>query len=770
MRNRFWYIFISILLILSACPAGAQRPASLPQASQFVVDSLAPDLMSYMVQSPFPGARVETALAAYEPLGTSHYQYLAKLEKSTKGAVADSVLSSLLEGIRGISGRRAIMICGDIDIKRTRDSLKVLAARMLAGDSLAFADRGLHLPGIDGPVMKDRPCSITLTSPRLSREDMGSTVARVSARYSHWLGAEYARRCRRALMDAGIACGNVGYDYYPSYSHGGDETLAVYASVAGADIEKARQVMRLSLLGTAEGGYRNWPPADDVADTRSPMERCRDAFLYGADLASNEIAADWFSKHSLDRKSEFELFKAFAKGYVSDLRTEASRSDQQWFSKIPLMLEKPDMADTARLNLPQSKVRLRHDDADKLTGGTIWTFSNGIKVLYKEMKTGGRMEYSIIFNGGATGFLSEREIPLAGEVLLSGRLGGMEGHGFMDLINAWGVTMDIEAGVSETTISGHVENSDVDKFLRVLNAVANSRRPAGAEAFGLMKQRIALADREWRRSREGLESAMDSIMSPGFAFSGRIEAATLGDDLPQRTEDFFRSCFNRFDDSMIILIGDLPADRAKRLFTRHLGMFGTGGDPAPRSYVSWIPKSGSSEVTHIDGTAAGKGSVHVEIAAAANYSRQRQIALEAAETLLRDSLDFALAGSGYKVEINSSLGIRPVERIVMNIHCTPCGEVSMGQDEVLRTIYALLDNAGGMKEAPIDGFKDSKTTELQKGSKDAATMMKVAAARYGSGKDIMGSAAQIKSLRWNDIKAILDMIQAAPRLALTEER
>lgn len=772
MRKRVLCIYIQLLLILSALSAGAQRPASLPQASQFVVDSLAPDLMSYMVRSPFPAARVETALAAYEPLGSSQYQYLAKLEKTHDGVIADSTLTAMLEGARTVIGKRAIIICGDIDIKRTQDSLKVFAARMVKSDSLAFMRPDRHLPEIGsakGPRIIERPCSIVLTGGRLSKEDIGGTTARVSARYSNWLGAEYVRRCRRALREAGIASGNVGYDYYPSYSHGGDETIVAYASVADEDIEKAKQVMRLSLLGTADGGYRNWPPADDVADLRSPMERCTDAFLYGADLASDETVADWFRKHSLGKK-EIEYFKAFAKEFVSGLSHAAAVSDPQWFSKLPLMMEKPDMADTSRLNLPISKVKLKNDDADKLTGGIQWTFNNGMKVLYKEMKTGGRMEYSIIFNGGATEFLSERELPFAWDILRCGRLGGMNGNDFMDMIEAWGVTMEIEAGISETTIKGHVEDSNLDKLLRVLNVVANSRRPADTESFERLRKNLVLAEKDWRESREGLEAAMDSIMSPDFAFSGRMTASLLKDDLPQRVEQYFSSCFDRFDDSMMILIGDLPSDRAKRMLTRHLGMFGTGGDPAPRSSVSWIPKSGSSEAAGMDAAAVEEGSIHIEITTAANYSRQRQIALEAAGAIIRDSLEYALAGSGYRIEMNSRLDIRPVERIVMNIHCTAISENAMAPREVLAIIEALIDEAASVKETRIDGFKDSKTAEIQKSTKDADSLMKVAVARYGLGKDILGSAAQVKSLRWVDIKNVLTMIQDAPRLVLVDER
>lgn len=772
MRKRILYIYIQLLLILSAFSAGAQRPASLPQASQFVVDSIAPDLMSYMVRSPFPGSRVETALAAYEPLGSSQYQYLAKLEKSHEGIMADSVLTSMLENIRTVLGKRAIIICGDIDVKRTRDSLKVFAARMKAADSLAFINPGSHLPeiaGAKGPAVMEYPCSIVLTTPRQTRENIGSTVARVSARYSNWLGVEYVRRCGRALRDAGIPYGNIGYDYYPSYSHGGDETLVAHASVAVEDIEKAKQIMRPCLLGMGDGGYRNWPPADDVIDLRSPLERCTDAFLYGADLASSEIAADWFSKHSLGRKQEVEYFKAFVKEYVSDLRPAAAHNDVQWFSKMPGLLEKPDMADTTRLNLPISKVRLKNDDTDKLTGGIVWTFGNGIKVLYKEMKTGGRMEYSIILNGGPGGILSEGELQFADDVLLSGRLGGMEGNNFMDLINAWGVTMDIEVGISETIIRGHVEDSNLDKLLRVLNILVNSRRPADQTRFEMLKQRIAVAEKDWRSSQKGLEAAMDSLIAPTFAFSGRMSASAMNDDLPQRVEKYFSSCFRRFDDSMIILVGDLPMDRAKRLLTHHLGIFGTGGDPDPRSYVSWVPKSGSSEISGIEGATVDKGSIHIEISSAAHYSRQRQISLEAAEAIIRDTLEFALADKGYEIDINSRLDIRPVERVVMNIHLKPGREASISSHEAARIASSILGNVASVKETRLDGFKDAKTAEFQACSKEAAGIIKIATARYGLGKDIIGSAAQVKSLRWDDIRNVLTTIQDAPRLVLADE-
>ncbi len=70
------------------------------------------------------------------------------------------------------------------------------------------------------------------------------------------------------------------------------------------------------------------------------------------------------------------------------------------------LLDKPSykwrtaIKDTSALWNEKNKVKMKSVSPEPVSGGEMWTFSNGMKVIYKKMPTSGRFSYSFMIKGG----------------------------------------------------------------------------------------------------------------------------------------------------------------------------------------------------------------------------------------------------------------------------------------------------------------------------------------------------------------------------------
>ena len=75
---------------------------------------------------------------------------------------------------------------------------------------------------------------------------------------------------------------------------------------------------------------------------------------------------------------------------------------------------------------------------------------------------------------------------------------------------------------------------------------------------------------------------LESRLNPGFRYTTRKDPSVLTIETQDRAEKYFAERFDHMSDGVLILCGDLDADVAKKLLSRHLGGFQTLRGGAPR--------------------------------------------------------------------------------------------------------------------------------------------------------------------------------------------
>jgi hypothetical protein len=142
-------------------------------------------------------------------------------------------------------------------------------------------------------------------------------------------------------------------------------------------------------------------------------------------------------------------------------------------------------ADTLKLLAPRKKVKLKSTASDAFTGGKMWTFSNGMSVVFKKTDTKGSFRYGFMVKGGVNEIpgLKGAEAAFASEVLPLCKVSGMSGSHLADMLAMYGVSMQPELSLSDVRFTGAAPNSALSLVVKTMLSVAGTAE-ADYEAYG----------------------------------------------------------------------------------------------------------------------------------------------------------------------------------------------------------------------------------------------------------------------------------------------
>ena len=329
-----------------------------------------------------------------------------------------------------------------------------------------------------------------------------------------------------------------------SYTSGGDERYTLTLRTSREYLDAAMRTVSSTLGELDSFGVREREFADakqtlmpyfikraQAMPTREEdVDRCIAHFLYGAPLSPRTEDLTLFSRKNVADSTQTRHFNGFSSALLEQLsnlsleytvadsldRDEAlfyynlaylygsispSGKDYSWHSSDTLGLEK-----TA------PKLRIKSERTEPVSGGKLWTFSNGMRVAYKRIPGSGMFNYNFILSGG----LSSIENLLQGEggyiapMLSMYDAGGLSCRAFHDMIQARGVSMTADVGVYSMSISGDAQSSRLAFVLKTLLALSGDRTfnwgvfesYAREEAFKTISE----------------TDAMDIYMNPAFAY------------------------------------------------------------------------------------------------------------------------------------------------------------------------------------------------------------------------------------------------------------
>ena len=700
-------------------------------------------------------------------------------------SVADSTLLMLFDIAAAYRKPQAVIICGDIDAARIRVRMGLLSMMVPA---LEYNYRGIAYqwtPNDSLSLLVSQQAgrevaaiNVIYRTERLSKSYMNTPQPLILQAYAEQLGRIAERRMEQRFRAAGIPLAGLRFRYQDSAQGPEDErhTLTVYTTAQ--QLDSAVRCVASVLGGLDRDGAsleefreaRDWQIAEARREgarklrNEEYLNRCVASYLYGAHLASGDMLSVFIGTHRLDDERELALFNSFARALLDParnltLRLDVPRTDldrdalrqaftEAWTAAADSLAAEIQPLPERVINA--KRIRLSGDAAEPLSGGRLWTFSNGMKVIYKKMNTPREFHYCWMLRGGVAEVpgLQAGESAFVGDMLGLCRVAGMSGTEFRERLDASGISLHTTASLSDLRISGRAPSAELSRVLQTLLWLSDSRE-SDAEAFAAYRQEEALRlDREANSPRD-VNAIMDNILRPDFFYPERKQIDCLSEDLPARAESYFAQLFDKAGDGVLLLMGDLEEEALKKELTRTLGAFRTEKRFSSRPRVE--NRFATGTVSRTEESAAGvtggrEIGVNVVRSAALPYNLDSYLSFQVACMLIRQRLSGALAEQGSWAELSGRLELFPSERISVYINCHPCpesglpagvraGEVGQVLDAV-RSVTRRLDTLP-VSEADVRAAKATLLKELEVRYSQPETLMEDVLIRYSEGKDVI---------------------------------
>lgn len=727
--------------------------------------------------------------------------------------VADSTLMLLMDMAATSRVPQAVIVSGDIDVAKVKERMGLLSMMVPKLDAeicppeYEWVPRdSLRMIVTYNSTEDVAAINAIFSARRLSAALMNTLQPLVSEAYSYILGHIVSVRLEDTFRQMGIPLAQMHFDYHDSAESAGDEYYSFSLFTSSESLDKATAAFSSVLASLDKNGATVEEFEDAKQRMRSEAKRmefgrrlsneeyvskCASSYLYGSNLASETSINRYVMGRSLPVDKELSLFNGFVGALLDSTRNLTLRYDvpyvgvdralmkdtffEAWAGAGPGGQEyKGFFSDTSSVYGAVKKSRLRAETAEPVSGGKMWTFSNGVRVVYKEMDTAGEFHYSLMLRGGIASVpgLHSGEGAFVEDMLLLSNIAGQKGRDFMSVLSANGITMSVKAGLSDLRISGMAPKAKLPLLMRALLAISRERRPDKAE-FDYYREAEALRIDMGALSPRNVNALMDSIMRPNYFYTDRKRIENLHDDLPYRAEKYFASEFGKVNDGMLVLVGDLDEEELKKELVRTVGGFSCQNTYSPRPKVSSRFASGS--VTYMSESlpglvGGGEIGVNVGMSASLSYSIGNYIAFKAAAACIRKELVSVLADCGAYAEVSDKLEIFPSERMFLYVNCHPCRasglplSVSPGDPLLLLDAVRKVTSRLGsieISETDLKAYKEVLVSEFEHMQRDPEKVVEAVLVRYSDGKDLVSSFRRsVDELKAEDIKKVLLQLQS----------
>ncbi|MCI1639934.1 MAG: insulinase family protein [Bacteroidales bacterium] len=698
--------------------------------------------------------------------------------------VADSTIMMLSDIVASSQSDQAIIIAGDFDKAAILEKLDLFAMtiphRLGQNDCLYYkwmpsdsAKMKIEYNRQEGDVSS---VSVEYSLPRVPEKYMNTIQPLVSRMFISELASVVSDRLYRKLRLEGIPVADAVSNYKSSSDGPGDETISFNLHTDSSHIYGAAKVLGSVLASVDSKGIsteeykdaKNKFVSDVVKTGNVPLsnsyyiKKCSAAFLYGAGLSSIEAQTDFFLTRNLPDTTELRLFNHFVSVLLDkdknlSLRVKTSRGvsgdslmtsfRSSWAKQVSDdtdYMHLMNFGDTLGLAGRQSRVRLRNIKSESASGGELWTFSNGIKVVYKKMSTPGLFDYALMIRGGYNDIagLKPGEGAFVSDMLGLYDISGLKYYDFADMLESNGISMHYNVSVSDMRITGRTSSSKLGLLLRSLLSIANERS-LDEDAFGYYKGNELMRLEMGKGNTEEKRAVIDTLLHSGYAYTRGKIAGSLEDSLLYKADDYFNNQFSKVNDGVIVLAGDLDPVRMKKILYRYLGGFHTEKTIPVSIPKQYRPGSGSLTYT-VKGDDKG---IDIAMSSPMQYSSDNYFAAMVAGYAIRKALITGLADSGMYAEEAGDFYSLPQDSFNYYISCEPVDSMglpaSVKPGDAISVLYTLRTILNGLSGNPlpvdeISGYKSSITNCITSYSSVPEFVINSVLMKYSEGKDLFG--------------------------------
>lgn len=703
---------------------------------------------------------------------------------------------------------QAVVVVGDVDAPQVAEKLKMISYMTPSRPSYprknyVWVERDSASYRVL-PAVHDSVATITLewNSARTPVEYMNTVQPAIYEVFLSELGMATKESIKNRFFIERIPHAEVKCVHKTSLHSFGDESFSISVAVAGKDFRKAVGIVAEE-LGRIDAGYT------DVYDLKrmkkvcmetmkeqimTPtvgnseyVDRCVNAFIYNGSLSTLKTKVDFLSTRILPDSTELRLFNS-----VSSALLDPERNLKVSYS-YPMPEDSLRAVFTAGWNsaknmVPQSERRYGRSDipprtylgpklkvtekTDHMSKGLEWTFSNGFKVVYRRMPTNGKLYYTLALNGGFSAIdnLEKGEGGYVSDYFMLSRICGMPADDFLNVLAFEGMSMDVYTALNATMINGSVADAKDINFMMNALLAALYYRSVDAEAVAYYESCEPLRNAMRSNAASRMVAKVNEIMCPDYKYVSHKMLDSIPSDLSHKAEKFYSQLFEKTNDGVLILLGDVDPNVMKKTMMSYAGCFVTTNVAFRKPLVRYMPASGWSTYT-VEGD---RNSVDISMSVPLALTADNFMAAEVAVMVLKKHLSEAIADTGMYLEMSHECRIYPNERINFHISLNEVsqdgfasGTVHTGPIEAMKIVRSVLSGEYGLEvtKEDVDAFKGQIKTGLDMEMKIPFYWLNVISRRHLAGKDFTTSyEARIKSVTVDRVKDILSRLDEGTRV------
>lgn len=695
---------------------------------------------------------------------------------STLLMVFDIVGRQSERGDRYSPDNQAIVVSGDIDAGAVLNKMNMLSMLVTRHSSEKQVDRYAWNVSDDvvyRHIQSDIPGIVSLTaeykSPRTPLKNMNTIQPLVSRKFAMEFGIIMKKRLSTALRQAGIPVGGVNADYSGSQSGPGDETYRITVTTSIPNLNKATAVLSgvladLNKNGVSPDEYRDTENelvmnlkreySGDVTANSIYVEQCISAYLYGASLTSAATNMNFFLEKNIQDDLGAKLFNNFifalldrSKNLTVECKADSlAVSGRDVLENFSAAWSAGNMrtynisnSDTLTLKKPSGKLKIKTVSPEPLSGGQIWTFDNGIRVIFKNVPKSGMFHYMWLLKGGYSLLpgIKPGESAYISDMLRLYDVCGMSCYRFADMLSANGITMKGEVTMSDFRISGAAPSSRLRLVMKAMASFADNKS-LNKDAYDYYRkcQDLMMA------AGSSQEAVLDSLMFPGNVWSPYKRRIKLTDDFPKRASKFFDSEFSKMNDGVLVIVGDLDEFSLKKDLCRDLGNFSTEKVSSFRSRLQYESVSGRvSEIKRGD-----KPELSVGISSPLMFTSANFMASQIAAMVMTDKLSATLSKCGWYGSPSWEFAMFPEERFNFRMNCAMSDRTgipaSLAQTDSVEFVMSALRRtvsqvSDGISADEMSVYRSMLLKSMEARMSDPETIMSMLVLRYSYGKDMV---------------------------------
>lgn len=763
MKNGFVRLAALVSSLLLSITVPAQDLPVLPADASIRHAVLPNGLNCYVTGNPAVKGFADYVLVSKESGAT--LRYFRDMQTADEKQV-DSTLITLMKQVEelGRPAAYALMVSGDLKADDIMKKLRYMSYMIPVGEPAGKTEyaKGELTPvafkAVDDTLKRITTIYAEWTSPRTPEHLMNTVQTAVYDKTVYEFGEVACSRIRAELAAADVPAADVRFAHRGSLEGRGDErfriTVAVETSAADHAEETIREVLAeidaegasAAELKLAENRYfasleRRMKGSDRTNE--GYINRCIAAYLYNGSLSSvKDRLAFHKSKYIPDQARE-ALFAGVASALI-DIDAKTAEGEKKYV----------DLSDTLSFPVSGPKVKVSSDRKDPISGGRIWTFSNGFKVVYRKMPTGGVLHYSLAMNGGYGSIrtLSKGEGAFMSDYLDICHISGLKGRDFKDILCLSGITMDEQVNLSNVMISGEAADGNLPLLLKSLLAVANDRSvDTAAVSYYQRSERLRL-ERASGSVRD-MGAVIDSLICPDYIYSPYKSAGHLQDDTFDKAAELFDEMSAKMNDGVLVLVGDMDEAKVRKTLLQYVGGFRTREGVFSRTMVHYQPVSGWMTY-NVEGN---RDAVVVAMSARLPMTADNYLAADIAAMYLKEVMQNELAPLGLKVNMSQSRRIYPEDRFSVML-------LVEGEDmpeDIMRMIRTALAKAESEKpdKAYMEAAQAYCKNLYDMDMKGPSYWLHAVAMRYLDGKDFTtGCASKIDAVTPAKVCDILTLL------------